>query len=441
MGKILLIAALVLLMLSFGCTSPGGGSPRNFWVMGWQNLAGVAFAIVALLLALGYMASVFLGDEKMRSWVKSEAGQLIFSMIILVLAISLVGVLDQWLKVISYISDDTSGKWTNYVNAICCDPGAGNCPLDRNKACHIELATDFLQTLYETVRLDAIAFMNNYWMYGFLSNLSVSTTTILDDKQGNLNFTPFAGLAIPADFFTILFELAVKIMVVIRAQQVFLDYVWYAFFPALLSMGLILRIFYFSRKLGGLLIAIALSSYIVFPMFYVLSDAILFGFLDANSWTNRGAVPFGAAYNANQSAGGTPLPITDPTVPVNYGTSKESKSVFDPNNQVNIDLCNDTNANQQHDDMNALADGFVSNWKIYEGSRWYDGFLNYVKPGIGLNPWGAFEPKGPISSLAAVMIFCVVIPFLALMTMLASIKYFSPLLGGDIEISVLSRLI
>jgi hypothetical protein len=39
------------------------------------------------------------------------------------------------------------------------------------------------------------------------------------------------------------------------------------------------------------------------------------------------------------------------------------------------------------------------------------------------------------------MVFTLVTPFLALMTMLASFKYFSPLIGGDVEISLLSRLI
>jgi len=447
MGKGIIAIGLLLLVLSFGCTAPsGGGSGRVFWAMGWQYLAGISFAIVALLLALGYMASVFLSDDKMRAWVKKELGQLFFSMVILIFAIGLVAVLDQWLKTVSYISDNNDPRWTNYVNAICCTPGTMNCPLDRNRACHVELATDFLQTLYETARMNAIVFLDNYWTYGFLSNLSVSMASVLDDKQGSMNFSPFAGLAPPADFFSIMFELTVKIMMLIRAQQVFLDYLWYALFPVMLSMGLVLRIFYFTRKLGGLLIAMALSAYIVFPMFYVVTSAILFGFLDPSQGT---MAPFGSNYNTDPSTGGTPLPMTNPNDPFNYGSSGESKDIFDldpndPGSRVNIDLCNDQTqpgVNQQAE-MLGLADGFISAWRIYEGSRWYEDFLSFAGlPSISPSPWSMFGPKGPISSLAAVMVFAVVVPFLALMTMLASIKYFSPLIGGDVEISVLSRLI
>ncbi len=442
MGKVTWAAILLLLLSSFGCISPDAGTaPRGLWVWGWEYLAGVALAITVMLLALGYMASVLLGDEKMRAWVKKEVGQTVLSLLILVLAIALVGVLDQWLKTVSYITEEPTGKWSAYVNTVCCTSGVGGCTLERKRACHIELATDFLHMLYETARMNAIACLNNYWTYGFLSNLSVSATSLLDDKQGNLNFAPFAGLAVPADFFSVLFEMSVKIMMLIRAQQVFLDYVWYAFFPVMMSMGLILRIFYFTRKLGGLLIALALATYVVFPMFYVVADAVLFGFMDPASWTAQGGAPFGMVHNSDPATGGTALPITDPNQPVNYGASDEGKMIFEPGQGVNIDLCNDPAASQQQNEMLGLADGFASAWKQYEGSRWYEDFLNFVKTDPAINPLGAFGPKGPIAVLATVMVFSVLVPFIGLMTTLAAVKYLSPLIGGDVEISVLSRLI
>ena len=39
------------------------------------------------------------------------------------------------------------------------------------------------------------------------------------------------------------------------------------------------------------------------------------------------------------------------------------------------------------------------------------------------------------------LVFTLVAPFLGLMTALAAFKAFSPLLGGDVEISIISRLL
>jgi hypothetical protein len=54
---------------------------------------------------------------------------------------------------------------------------------------------------------------------------------------------------------------------------------------------------------------------------------------------------------------------------------------------------------------------------------------------------GGFGPKGPVGTLATLLVLTLVSPFLAFMTLLAAVKVFSPMIGGDVEISVLSRLI
>jgi len=38
-------------------------------------------------------------------------------------------------------------------------------------------------------------------------------------------------------------------------------------------------------------------------------------------------------------------------------------------------------------------------------------------------------------------VYAIIVPFLGLMIMLASIKVFSPLIGGDVEIAGISRLL
>ena len=414
------MAALFALLMVVGQLAAATAQPGNFW--GWEGLAGVALITVLFLLSIGYMASVVLSDEKLNAWVKKEVGQVFFSAIILVVTISLVASLDPMLKNVSKADGITTQNWQGYVNTVCCDAVTpGNCMVVRNRACHIELATDYLQFLYDTLRQDAVTYLDNYWNYGFLSNLSFNVSFLLDEKSGGLELTPFAGLSMAADYFSMLFELAVKMMMLVRAQQIFLDYIWYAIFPVFLSMGLILRLLYFTRKLGGLLIAIAICAYVVFPMFYVVSSSILFDFL-GGAQANWHA--FGMVYNETQ----TPPP--GQTAQGATGSTQGTDS-----SPINIDLCSQNDSNSS---TTALGNDIAQNWGGYVHTGWFSQVLSFFSNGV---PSSGFGTGGPLAQMATIMVFALITPFLALMTTLASVKVLSPLLGGDVEISVLSRLI
>ena len=236
-------------------------------------------------------------------------------------------------------------------------------------------------------------------------------------------------------FFSLLFDLSIKTMFLVRAQEIFLDFLWYPLFPVMISMGLVLRILYFTRKLGGMLIALSLSLYIVFPMFYVLSSAILWGFMShtaAQPWDQ-----FGSTYNANPTAsGGMPLPAFSGT---QLAPQQRINDVFSQQ-PLNFDLCNSSTQGET-DAMGSAMDEVRSDANGIEGGRWYSDILDFISAAGRFSGNGAFGVKGPIANLAILMIFTLFIPFLALMTSLAAFKAFSPMLGGDVEIQLLSKLI
>lgn len=423
----LLFAIGLLLFFSFGCIAPTG-SPRNFWTWGFGlGMAGIALATVVFLLALGYMAATLIGDDKMKAWTKREIGQAFYSVIILLAAISLVASLDEVLKDLSLGSANLVGDptWATYISQTVCCSGGWFCtgPV-RTRPCHIEIASDYLQFLYETARMNAIAFLLNYQVYGFLSNMSLGISFLGFAVQAGLSVVPFAGLSSAADYFSILFDLALKTMMIIRAQQVMIDFLNYPLFGILLSMGLVLRILYFTRKLGGLLVAIALTMYTVYPMFYVVSHAILWEF---SGWNRFGTGVDGARYVA---------PFSDQNATV-FDSSNESKNVFNSTNRVNLDICQSPAGATERTEADLVRDNFRSKWDQIEGGKWFGQVSELFDAGIG----NGFDKNGPIGALASVLVFSLLIPFLALMTSLASIKVLSPLIGGDVEISVLSRLI
>jgi len=423
-NRLAIAALLLLLFVSFGCTDQSGVGKIK--VMGWYNLIGVAVLVMVLLLSLGYMVAVFMSDDKLKAWTARELGQVFFSVIIVVAVVALVGSLDGWMRTLS-LAGPASG-WYEYVSALC--PGL-NSPafatsISRGRACHIEVATDYLQLLYETARQDASTYLSNYGWLAFLSRLSFGASIVLKFLAG-MSFNPFAGLELAAEFFSTLFDLAIKTMFLIRAQQFALDFLWYPLFPVMISMGLVLRVIYFTRKLGGMLIAFGLALYIVFPMFYVLSNAILWGFMDSSVDLSAPGANFGNLYNQSMflpTDGGTPLL---PQQRFNGAKDVFSKSA------LNIDLCNASTLGE-NEAMNATMNSVRGNWTQLEGGKWYSQTLNFFTG-------NAFTAKGPISNLALLMVFTIFTPFLAIMTTLATFKVLSPLLGGDVEISLLSRLI
>ena len=429
-------AAIFLLLLSSGCTAPGGmtgAAPGSFWVWGWNMLAGVVLALVAALLGLGYMASVLLGDEKLKVWVKREVGQLGFSVIILIVIVALIGPLDAWLQFL--ITYGGSPSWQAYVmSGPCCDPATTACITPPSLgACHIKVARDYLQMLYETARLNSISFMSNNMVLSLFGNMQVSFNLVVTESQPAFSISPFAGVSAGADYFMILFDLSAKALMLVRAQQIMLDFLNYPVFGILLSMGLVLRMLYFTRKLGGLLVALALVSYVVFPMFYAISDAILWNFLGGTvqTWS-----PFGGTYNYAT----TPSPFG------NQGTiapTQNQGEVFNPSNQLQFDFCSSVNSGTSTSvsdlsDFNLMRGNFESNWQKIEGGRWYEQLGELFSVGTAT---GGFGPKGPVGTLATLLVLTLVSPFLAFMTLLAAVKVFSPMIGGDVEISVLSRLI
>ncbi|MCX8195056.1 MAG: hypothetical protein N3G22_03050 [Candidatus Micrarchaeota archaeon] len=430
--KLAIAALLALLVASAGCTSYGGGGSASFWMWGWGNIVGIAVIIVLLLLSIGYMVAALMEDEKLKAWVKKEMGQVVYSVLIIAFVVALFGVLNWWLRQLSIGSMIADVSWQNYISAgVCCEGSSCVGPM-RGRPCHIEAAIDFLQLLYDTSRTTAVSALANYWVYAFLAHTSAGGVLSAIVAQAGLHIKPLAGLSSAADYFLQIFDISVKMMMLHRVQQLLLEILNYPVFPVFLSMGLVLRVLYFTRKLGGMLIALALSFYIVYPMFYVVSYAVLWGFLG-------GANNFGVYYDSNSFK--PPMGENKLDIP----ESDKAKEVFETT--VNYDICNSVvtgrtaairqQAAQDQQKYRSVVDVFKGNWEIIAGVDWFTKRKDFFLAGTG----GGLSKDGPIGRLATIMVFTLVVPFLALMTTLASVKVFSPLIGGDVEIALLSKLI
>jgi hypothetical protein len=389
-------------------------SENSFWK--WGELVGTALLIALFILVLAYFAGSFFTSPELLAWSKKEIGQLIYSCLIIIFVLALIASVDIYLEDIIKWSSP-SPDWHTYIDIICCRSDVlSDCPYTpafvRNNPCHFGIAKDYLQILYETDKEQLDYSLWRYGIFSILSDLKLSARAeiAIDLYDVSINVAPF--LKVDVEYYNILIDYLYKNMIFIRIQQLALDYLDLVLVPFMIGMGLVLRIFSFSRKLGGTLIALGLSFYIVLPTFYSLMSAILFGF--TGSWISGNSLGKRALFGEKIELDETSSKILQLDTR-NQAPARGEKLICDENQQ-------------RKSEFEEFIDQAVSVFSNIKGVKTDE---------IGAK----FKVGGALSNLAALMTFTVITPFIGLMLTLSSYKVLSPLIGGDVEIALLSRLI
>jgi len=389
-------------------------SENSFWK--WGELVGTALLIALFILVLAYFAGSFFTSPEILAWSKKEIGQLIYSCLIIIFVLALIASVDIYLEDIIKWSSP-SPDWHTYIDIICCRSDVlSDCPYTpafvRNNPCHFGIAKDYLQILYETDKEQLDYSLWRYGIFSILSDLKLSARAeiAIDLFDVSINVAPF--LKVDVEYYNILIDYLYKNMIFIRIQQLALDYLDLVLVPFMIGMGLVLRIFSFSRKLGGTLIALGLSFYIVLPTFYSLMSAILFGF--TGSWISGNSLGKRALFGEKIELDETSSKILQLDTR-NQAPARGEKLICDENQQ-------------RKSEFEEFIDQAVSVFSNIEGVKTEE---------LGAK----FKVGGALSNLAALMTFTVITPFIGLMLTLSSYKVLSPLIGGDVEIALLSRLI
>ena len=168
-------------------------------------------------------------------------------------------------------------------------PGlAGSVAVNVNGNSYPSLITSTVSLLVPTTLL--------YIAIGTVSTISIDIIIISIGLAGLQVFlVPLKGIV----------DFLVANIFVIMAQAALLKFIAIAAVPAILPVGLILRTFYFTRKLGGTLIAIAIGFFAIFPMTYVLDAQLMYAYSSGSA-----AADFSAATSAINNATGTAQSIS-----------------------------------------------------------------------------------------------------------------------------------
>lgn len=459
-----------VLFLLMGCVIVFGSGAKEFYnpldiqnslFVFWGGIAALVFMITILITALVYMLGNFLMNEKLKNWAKSEVVELFYSAVIfsIIVVVYLNGT-----EIAKHFAYSIDGFAANIVcntnnplfntfmhNGKPIDYGYGSLP------CHLRVAKNFMATLfYEAAGFVKAVGITSSW-YSFLSSFSIDFTLVGSDTYlsgGTLNIAPLAFLGAKNNALTFLFENGVRALLLIRFQEILINFIGTALFPVFLTAGLILRIFTITRKLGGLLMAIALSLYFIYPIFYIVGSSIYTSIiLEQNYPESTPLKERSALAKTFVDFGSLPKKPGD-----NYAEDFTTKTDADAVSTAFLGkmelLSSSTECTETLEHVNTqketikdmpLGDILLSLSQISPGRNnillgtWLS--TSYGK-GAKWDQSASFQSVLiGIDVLAKTLFFSLFFSFLSIFVTLATIKHLSPMLGGDTELAGLTHLI
>ncbi len=455
--------ALALIVLTFSLAfAQSQSQQQKFDVMfsAYGPLAGVILLMGIFLTGLVYMFGNFLRDEKVKGWAKTEAVELFYSGVLLsiILGVYASGTelmtafaegIDSF-AVSKVCNNDIPLFSTFTVNGARIESESGYALLP----CHLRVAKNFMASVfYETAGFVKAVGITHSW-YTFLSSFSLDfspmgTTTFL--SGATFTHAIFGFLNAKNNALAFLFDTGVKVLTVVRFQEVLISFIGIALFPVLLTAGILLRSFMLTRKLGGLLMALALSLYFIYPIFFIFGDSI---------YNNVAALNYASSIPEDERSVLTKTSVDlsmlpskikdDPNYEEQYKVLTElsgsegisEKFLSQLGVLTSTSNCKDTatfEEDHRNDDTTSILDYFGTKNDLL--GKWLSS--TYSKGGVGgyhVNQSFSSILAG-IDALAKALFFSMFFSFLSIFATVAAVKSLSPMLGGDVEIAGLTHLI
>ncbi len=448
-----LALSLALLLILFGCTQPTGNSNQSTSALlaTWSGVAAILLTISLLLMLLVYLFGNMLGNEKMKGWAKMELFEVIYSVIILAFALYAVQAAN------GVVQGLTAGN-DPFTQCICSEgfvfaqgsAGYEGTVYEGVQECHIRLALYMLDTVFNEASDTNLAIYAWYTWSSMIADAQLTMENVFE-MAGHFTFTPWRGLlAMGNTIRQEVFSKYVLIMMVAKFQQILVRFIGTVGFPIIFVMGTVLRSFTFTRKLGGLLMAIALTLFFIYPMFYAFG-ALIINQIKVHSVTaGEPNPPFAARMYVSstvQMLNGesldldaeqriakdlTRLNVCGGLVSTNKNPkeSLEATTAATPLPSINIHSETDTSSTAFEDRLNATSKKVEEGIGKISESNWWDQSVATV-----------FESGQMVDIQARLAFFSVFFGILGILASIAAIKNLSVFLGGDTEIAGLTHLI
>ncbi len=236
-----------------GGLDSGSGLYRAGWFNNWQTSGFIGIVIAISIISLVAMAGHGFNLPAAKAFVDTELAQTFVSALIIIGAVAFIGFLDVFSHSLVAASDLP-------VQCGTAEP------------CYLTAAKSYLKLLmgvssdYSKGQLEEAIDLQRRSSYGGSLNAHVWWLAF-----AGVSMRPNAGFTLGAERAGSLFDTGGRIMGSLEAQHYFMDVIAYGIAPVFLFLGILLRTFFFTRKLGGLLLSIALALFIVYPLTYAFA--------------------------------------------------------------------------------------------------------------------------------------------------------------------------
>lgn len=226
-------------------------------VVHWRIFTIIFLLISIGLIALAYPVSNAFGIQELRAWADVELSEaFVTALIVLLILVVLIGV-----ELLSHALLIGQSEFD------VCSDGIDDtlyCPIQISRA-YLEGYMDKTMNIYDDLLENAV----EEGHYATLSN--VLGTNYLFAGYASTSFKLFPGYMIDVTTDTQEMQFLFSMRDALFFQNFILNHVSGTLAPIALFLGIIMRTFFFTRKLGGLLIAFGVGFILVFPCTYALA--------------------------------------------------------------------------------------------------------------------------------------------------------------------------
>lgn len=426
----------------------------------YLGVAGMAFGIAISLASLVYLAGSALMNEKIKLWAKMELYEIFFSAVIIVLIFMLVPVATDITNAAlnigaggasvtsTYIKIPTASGYSEEYVDLCSDRTLFG--YENLSACHLRLAIYYFRTLYEEGRVFGYNILRTYSWTSFLSETSV-TIQVISEKMGMVMWAPWKGLFVMRNqALEFCFNWIVPLMTLNKFQEIFLKFFAIAAFPILVVLGGLLRTFTFTRRLGGLLLGLAIACYFIYPAIYALGGLLIIEIKNEarDEWlANNDANPYGSndppIINTLFIKQGDEIKIGGVGILGSYGDIEKEMMKQDWQKEYDRqareeELRENTTPKM---DLGEKVEDSEKEGLLMRMVSFIKAFFSFLFSRNFLLDTTAWNDGGYIEVTARFTVFSILFSLFAIFGTIASIRSLTMTLGGDIELAGLTRLI
>lgn len=227
------------------CPSP----EASFFIPDWQVYVAAAFSASAAILAFLYIFYRFFGNETGKATIKLEIFELFTTMFIIIVVIML-------------------------INSACVVPmGSLISPPETAEMNLFDAAAFVLDDFSDSLIIVSSILHTLYIPMDF-----ITTTTLTQRPLGmGTELQPTAGFgAVLRPIFVSGLQALTVAFIVVRAQLIILDFLSFAMIKYYLPIGILMRSFAPTRRIGGTLIGLVLGMVLVYPYLIVLNGYMVF---------------------------------------------------------------------------------------------------------------------------------------------------------------------